>query len=116
MSILLFSLFGFLWYCVDVVIYGGAGSLKTFFSQWLVFQGLLAIWNLHFLIILYQCDTFLAYISLHVDIFLHMFVWEFLMRMLYLSHTYHVQSVYFSGIQESMICVLDRNQILVLHL
>ena len=45
-------------------------------------------------------------------IFLHIFVWEFLMRMLDLSNTYHVQSVYFSGIQESMICVVDRNQIL----
>ena len=40
MSILLFSVFGFLWYSVDVVIYGGAGCFKTFFSQWLMFQGL----------------------------------------------------------------------------
>ena len=34
------------------------------------------------------------------------------MRMLDLSNTYHVQFVYFSGIQERMICVVDRNQIL----
>ena len=34
------------------------------------------------------------------------------MRMLDLSNTSHVQSVYFSGIQKSMICVVDRNQIL----
>ena len=45
-------------------------------------------------------------------VFLHIFVWAFLMRMLYLQNTYHVQSVYFSGIQESMIYVVDRNQIL----
>ena len=56
--------------------------------------------------------TLSSLISLHVDIFVHIFVWQFLMRMLYLSNTYHVQSVYFSGIQESMICVVDRNQIL----
>ena len=33
------------------------------------------------------------------------------MRMLHLSNTYYVQSVYFSGIQESVICVVDRDQI-----
>ena len=34
MSILLFSVFGFLWYCVDVLIYGGTVSLpKHFFSE-----------------------------------------------------------------------------------
>ena len=32
--------------------------------------------------------------------------------MFYLYNMYHVQCVYFSGIQGSMICVLDRNQIL----
>ena len=35
------------------------------------------------------------------------------MRVLDLSNTYHIQSVYFLGIQESMmICVVDRDQIL----
>ena len=34
MSILLFSVFGFLWYSVDVVIYGGAGkSQQHFFTM-----------------------------------------------------------------------------------
>ena len=28
-----FSVFGFLWYCVDVLIYGGTVSPKTFFFQ-----------------------------------------------------------------------------------
>ena len=36
---------------------------------------------------------------------------EFLRRMFYLWTTYHVNSVYFSGVQES-VCVVDRNQIL----
>ena len=32
MSILFFSVFGFLWYCVDVLIYGGAVSQNIFFT------------------------------------------------------------------------------------
>ena len=32
--------------------------------------------------------------------------------MLYLLHTYHVSSVYFSEVQETIICVVHRNQIL----
>ena len=30
---ILFSVFGFLWYCVDVLIYGAAVSLKNFFTK-----------------------------------------------------------------------------------
>ena len=41
MSILLFSVFGFLWYCVDVLIYGGTVSLPKhfFFQNGLCFRG-----------------------------------------------------------------------------
>ena len=52
-------------------------------------------------------------ISLFMLIFVYrFFVWEFLRRMIYLYNMYHVQCVYFSGIQGSMICIVDRNQIL----
>ena len=44
--------------------------------------------------------------------FVQVFVWEFLWRMFYLYNMYYVQCVYLSGIQGSMICVVDRNQIL----
>ena len=50
--------------------------------------------------------------SLYADICVQVFVWGIFRRMLYLYNTYHVQCVYFSGIQGSMICVVDRNQIL----
>ena len=50
--------------------------------------------------------------SLYVDIFVWVFVWEFLQRMFYLYNMYHVQCVHFYGIQGSMICVVDRNQVL----
>ena len=53
-----------------------------------------------------------GYLSLHIDIFLHICVCGFLRRMLYLLHTYHVSSVSFSGVQESIICVVHRNHIL----
>ena len=43
---------------------------------------------------------------------LHIFVWQFLRGMLYLLHIYHVSSVYFSGIQEAIVCIVHRNQIL----
>ena len=58
------------------------------------------------------CGTFWGYISLYVAIFVKFFVWEFLQKMFYLYNMYHVQCVYFSGIQGSMICVVDRHQIL----
>ena len=32
--------------------------------------------------------------------------------MLYLLHTYHVSSLYFSEVQESIICIVHRNKIL----
>ena len=52
MWILLFSVFGFLWYCVNVLIYGSSVCLpKHFFSKCFMFQGLWPMWNLHFLII-----------------------------------------------------------------
>ena len=54
-----------------------------------------------------------GYISLNIDIFGYIFfVWKFLRMMLYFLNTYHVSSVYFSGVQESIICVVHRNQIL----
>ena len=46
MSILLFCVFGFLWYSVDVVIYGSAGSLKTFFFTMIDVSGIVS--NLEF--------------------------------------------------------------------
>ena len=52
-------------------------------------------------------------ISLFMLIFLYRFLsGNFCRRMLYLYNMFHVQCVYFSGIQGSMICVVDRNQIL----
>ena len=53
-----------------------------------------------------------GYISLNINIFLHIFVWECLRRRLYLLNTYNVSSAYFSGVQESIICVVHRSQIL----
>ena len=66
MWILLFSVFGFLWYCVDVLIDGGTVSLpKHFISKWFMFQGLWPIWNLHFLIIFWYMWYFVGlYLSL----------------------------------------------------
>ena len=37
-----FSVFGFLWYSVDVVIYGGAGSLSTFFFTMVHVSGIVS--------------------------------------------------------------------------
>ena len=108
-----FSVFGFLWYCVDVLIYGGIVCLpKYYFFKMLYVSGIVSYVKFTF------PDCFLIHvilsrvISLYVEIFVKCFVWEFLQRMFYLYNMYHVQCVYFSGIQESMICVVDRNQIL----
>ena len=51
-------------------------------------------------------------ISLFMLIFLYRFCLGISEEDALLLNTYHVQCVYFSGIQESMICVVDRNQIL----
>ena len=64
MSILLFWVFGFLLcYCVDVLIYGGTVSLLefVFFFKWFMCDGMQAIWNLHFLIILISIWHFLSW-------------------------------------------------------
>ena len=43
MWILLFSVFGFLWYCVDVLIYGGTVSLpKHFFFKMVYVSGIVS--------------------------------------------------------------------------
>ena len=42
--------------------------------------------------------TLNTYISLHVDIFLHMFVWEFLMRIGKLCMNHIVNSVQFTRV------------------
>ena len=105
-----FSVFGFfvvLCWCFD--LWGHCLSPKNiFFSKWFMFQGLWAILNLHFLIHV----IFLGLYVSSVDIFVQVFVWEFLWRMFYLYNMYHVECVYLSGIQGSMICAVDRNQIL----
>ena len=61
-----FSFCFFLWYCVDVLIYGGSVSPKTFFfSKWFMFQGLWPMWNFDFLIIFWYMWYFLGlYLSL----------------------------------------------------
>ena len=68
--------------------------------------------------------TYLYHCYLHLKIFRWLYLssyWCFLLHvlfgnlpreMLYLSHTYHISSVYFSEVQESIICVVHRNQIL----
>ena len=111
-----YTFFSFWLFCGIVLmflIYGSTVSLpKTFFSKWFV-SGIVS--HLKF--------TFPDHFPIHVIlswvifslklIFLYRFlVWKFLWRMFYLYNMFHVQCVYLSGIQGSMICVVDRNQIL----
>ena len=71
MSILLFSVFGFLWYCVDVVIYGGAGSLKTFFFTMVDVSGIVSHLEFTFPYHFYINVTLFRLISLFMLIFFY---------------------------------------------
>ena len=58
------------------------------------------------------CDILDGHISLHIDVFVTYFCQVISDGMLYLLHIYHVSFIYFSGVQESIICIVHGNQIL----
>ena len=109
MSILLFTVFGFLWYCVDVLIYRGNLSLPKHFFNVVHVSGIVShlkfTFPYHFYINKYR------FISLFMLIFFTYFCLgiseEDALLVKYLSC-----KICLSGIQESMIGVVDRNQIL----
>ena len=74
MSILLFSGFGFLWYCVDVKIYGGAGSLKTFFFTMVDVSGIVSHLEFTFPYHFYINVTLFRLVSLFMLIFFYIFL------------------------------------------
>ena len=70
-----FSVFGFLWYCVDVLIYGGSVSLpKHFFFKMVYFSGVVS--HLKF--------TFPDHFSINVILsrVIPLFMWIFFYRFL----------------------------------
>ena len=102
-------LFVVLCWCFDL---WGYCLSQNIFSEWFMFYGLWGIWNLHFLIIFSINVTLSRFICLFMLIFFLYFCLGLSDDDALLVNTYHIQSVYFSGIQESVICVVDRNQIL----
>ena len=111
-----FLLFSFWVFCGIVLMFWFMGVLSLsqniFFFKMVYVSGIVSHLKFTF------PDHFLIHVILSWVIsvlswyFCTGFVWEFLWRMFYLYNMYYVQCIYLSGIQGSVICVVDRNQIL----